>query len=719
MRFIHPVFCLVGLLSLGACADRPENDQRFRQWTTYGGDPGSHRYSNLRQINVDNVSKLRVAWTYHTGERDTANRAQIQCNPIVVNGVLYATSSRISVLAIHAATGKPLWRFDPFTHWGGENGWAGTNRGVTYWESGSDKRILCSAGNYLFALDATTGQPIPTFGDNGRLDLQRDLDYHKEKFFIVANSPGIIYKDLIIMGMRLSEGLDAAPGHVRAFDVRTGKRAWIFHTIPYPGEPGHETWDDPQAYRRIGGANAWAGMSLDEARGIVFVPLGSATYDFWGGYRKGQNLYANCLVALDAATGKRQWHFQTVHHDLWDRDLPAPPNLVTVTHGGKRTDAVAQITKHGLVFLFDRVTGKPLFPIRETPVPPSDLRGEQAWPTQPIPTLPEPFMRQNFPESDIIDVSPEHHAEIAPQFRQLKSGGMFIPPSEQGAVLFPGFDGGGEWGGASFDPETGMLYVNANEMPWKVTMKENQLAPGGTLADRGQNLYVGNCANCHGADRKGNAGAYPSLVGLDKKYPPAGVAQLLKTGRGTMPSFKHLADADREALVAFLLNLKTEADPYELKEVAANEADDVPIPAYSMTGYSRFLTKDHYPAIKPPWGTLNAIDLTTGKLAWKVPLGEFAALTKRGISPTGTENYGGPVTTAGGLVFIGASKDEKFRAFDKRTGKVLWETTLPAGGYATPCVYEADGKQYVVIAAGGGKMGTKSGDAYVAFALPE
>lgn len=707
---------------ISACSEKPaslqqETKPHFRGWATYGGDPGSSRYSSLTQIDTSNVGQLRVAWTFRTGETDTSNRAQIQCNPIVVNGVLYATSSRINVFALDAATGKQRWRFDPFTYWGGENSWAGTNRGVTYWASGNDKRILCSAGSYLFALDAATGKPIPSFGENGRIDLQQNLDYHKKQFFIVSNTPGVIYKDLIIMGMRLSEGLDAAPGHIRAYDVRTGKREWIFHTIPLPGEPGYETWENKEAYRSTGGANNWAGMSLDEKRGIVFVPTGSATYDFWGGYRKGQNLYANCLLALDAATGKRLWHYQTIHHDLWDRDLPAPPNLVTFTKDGKQTDAVAQITKQGFVFVFDRVTGEPVFPIHEVPVPASQLKGEQAWPTQPVPTLPEPFMRQTFNREDIIDISLGHHAEIAERFDSLQAGPMFLPFSEQGTALFPGFDGGGEWGGAAFDPETGLLYVNANEMPWAIQMHENTVSESGTLAGKGKNLYAANCANCHGIDRKGNSQAFPALLEVDKKYNSTQLVGLLKSGRGAMPSFKHLPAQDREALAAFLLNLKTEAKQTQpQKEVGS---DDAPIPAYTIGGYNRFLTKDKYPAIKPPWGTLNAIDLATGKIAWKVPLGEFAELTKRGIPQTGTENYGGPVVTAGGLLFIGATKDEKFRAFDKNTGNVLWETQLPAGGYATPCTYEVNGKQYVVIAAGGGKMGTKSGNSYVAFALPE
>lgn len=694
---------LTGTVAALLAWNEPSAD--YSQWDTYGGHPDASRYSSLNEITTSNVKNLHKAWEYHTGKP-----GQMQCQPIVVDGILFATTADINVFALDGATGKEVWRTDLSQYWKGENAWAGTNRGVTYWRDGGDRRIFVSAGNHLFCLDAGTGKPVTSFGENGRVDLQQDLDYPKKNFFIVSNTPGIVYKDVLIMGMRLSEGLDAAPGHIRAYDVRTGRRRWIFHTIPHPGEFGYETWADKKRLPHIGAANNWAGMSLDEKRGIVFVPTGSATYDFYGGFRKGKNLFANCILALDAATGRRIWHFQTIHHDLWDRDLPANPNLVTIQKDGRTIDAVAQITKHGFVFLLDRVTGRPVYPINEVPVPTdTDLKGEQVWPTQPVPTLPQPFMRQVFFEKDIIDITPGHHAEILERFRTFKSGKntMWYPPGLGGAVLFPGFDGGGEWGGAAFDPESQWLYVNANEMPWTVTMVPN--VPGG----KGPSLFAANCANCHGLNRKGN-GSIPAIDKLDPKFSPATLAALLKTGRGGMPSFGHLSEEGRSALVAFLLNPAASSDK---KEVEAKTGDGLTTP-YLMTGYKRFTTKDGYPAIKPPWGTLNAIDLKTGKIVWKSVLGELKELTAKGIPPTGAENYGGPAVTAGGLVFIGATKDEMFRAFDKKTGAVLWETQLPAAGYATPAVYKAGGKQFVVIAAGGNKSGTRPGDSYVAFSLP-
>jgi quinoprotein glucose dehydrogenase len=710
---IVTLFCLITIALRSS-------DKSYEDWQIYGGNNESNRYSSIAQINTENVKNLEVAWEYHSG--DATKTSQIQCNPIIVEGVMYATSPQIKVFALDAATGKEIWSFNPFKILGGENSWAGTNRGVTYWQSGDEKRILFCAGSHLICLDAKTGEPVTTFGDGGKIDMQKDLDYEKEKFLLVSNTPGIIYKDLIIMGMRLSEGLDAAPGHVRAYDVRTGKRSWIFHTIPHPGEFGYETWEK-NSWKKIGGANCWAGMALDEKRGIVFVPTGSATYDFWGGYRKGSNLFANCIIALNAATGKRIWHYQTVHHDIWDRDLPAPPTLITVTKNGKKIDAIAQITKHGYTFVLERATGKPVFPINEVPVPQSDLAGEKSWATQPIPTLPEPFMRQNFLEKDIINISPE-------QFKPLKSGGIWIPPSTQGHVLFPGFDGGGEWGGAGYDPQNQTLYVNANEMPWTVTMKENPKATGTGLLAIGQNQYNNNCGNCHGLDRKGT-GNIPTLLGLKNRLKKEEVLTVLKKGKGAMPAFGHISEKNREAITAYILDMKEANDNSPLNRRGGGatdasgevidkkemEADSELQPAYAMTGYKRFMTKDGYPAITPPWGTLNAIDMNTGKIKWKVPLGEFEELTKKGIAPTGTENYGGPVVTAGGLIFIAASKDEKFRAFDKNTGKILFEYKLPSGGYATPATYQVNGKQYVVIACGGGKMGTKSGDSYVAFGL--
>jgi quinoprotein glucose dehydrogenase len=551
------------------------------------------------------------------------------------------------------------------------------------------------------------------FGRGGHIDLLDGLDRDPKGLYVLSNTPGAVYRDLLIVGSRVSEGPGpAAPGHIRAYDVRTGRIRWTFHTIPHPGEFGYDTWPK-DAWQRAGGANAWSGITVDHGRGLVFLPTGSAAFDFWGGNRHGANLFANCLLVLDAATGRRVWHYQFVHHDIWDRDLPAAPVLVTVNHDGRRLDAVAQTTKSGHVFLFERETGRPLFPIEERPVPPSDLRGEQAWPTQPFPLKPPPFARQAFTEDEVTDLSPKSRAAVLERLRQTRTGRAFIPPSAQGTIVFPGFDGGAEWGGAAFDPGSHLLYVNSNEMPWILTMVELEVGKASEKRPLGERVYLRHCASCHGADFKGVPQmASPSLVDLGLRRSRAEVAPLLKEGKGVMPPFGWMDKKEMEAVLAHVLG-----EPEPASEGGARPGSEHDSP-YTMTGYNRFFDPDGYPAVKPPWGTLNAIDLDKGEIAWSVPLGELPELTRRGIPPTGTENYGGPVVTAGGLVFIGASKDEKFRAFDKKTGKVLWETSLPAGGYASPATYEVGGRQYVVIAAGGGKMGTKSGDAYLAFALP-
>lgn len=687
--------------------------QADEEWPVYGADHANSRYSILDQINRGNVHQLQPAWVYHAGDHRTDNRSEIQCNPIIVNGILYATSPALKVFALRADTGDELWTFDPFADAKPDQH---VNRGVVYWEDGSDRRIFYTASSRLYALDAATGRPVTGFGRAGSVDLRDGLGRDVSDLSVIATSPGIIFQDLLIQGTRVSEGEDAAPGHIRAYDVRTGAVRWIFHTIPRPGEFGHETWP-AGAWESAGGANSWAGMSLDPARGIVYVPTGSASPDFYGGGRLGQNLFANSVLALKASTGERVWHFQTVHHDLWDRDLPAPPNLVTVNHNGRRVDAVAQVTKSGYVFLLDRDTGKPLFPVEERPVPASDLKGEQAWPTQPFPMKPAPFARQIFSETDVTNISPEVQAAVLERLRKLRSGGQFIPPSLEGTVIFPGFDGGAEWGGAAWDPATGLLYVNSNEMPWVATMIEKEQVSQRAAPRSGAEAYAANCASCHGTNLRGDGGRTPSLVGLRQRLSTAQVRQIIERGKGFMPAQNHLPAAEREAIVAYLLELKSPQSnsPHAARIQAQRPGSGVP---YRFAGYHRFLDPNGYPAVKPPWGTLNAIDLNRGEIAWRVPLGEFPELTARGIAPTGTENYGGPIVTAGGLLFIGASKDEKFRAFDKATGRILWETKLPAGGYATPSTYEVNGRQFVVIAAGGGKMGTRSGDAYLAFALP-
>ncbi|WP_254640218.1 PQQ-binding-like beta-propeller repeat protein [Chitinophaga sp. GbtcB8] len=727
----------LSVLMLAACR-QPSAHHDYSGWRSYAGSKDGIRYSSNDQINTGNAAKLQVAWTYSSHDKDPDNHSQNQCNPIIIDDVLYGTSPRLKLLALDAATGTPKWIFDPASLEDTANAdpmaFFKVSRGVMYWQSedGKDKRILYSVGEKVYAIDAATGKHISSFGEKGYVDLSKDLDRDTASYnpFIAATTPGIIYKNLMIIGMRVAESADAAPGHIRAYDVLTGKRAWIFHTVPQPGEKGYDTWDDKDAWKKFGGANSWAGMSLDEKTGVLYVPTGSIGGDFYGGIRKGANLYGNSLIALDAATGKYSWHYQFVHHDLWDRDLAANPNLVTITHNGKKIDAVAQVTKHGYIFLFDRSNGQPVFPINETPVPASDLPGEVVWPTQPIPTLPEPFARQHFDSADVFGLTHESYELLMEKFRQVKYNTMFTPPSKAGVWIFPGFDGGGEWGGAAVDPETGILYVNSSELPWSLTMidmpaKTADVSP----KNLGKAVYGKYCVACHGPELKGNGSSYPSLVDIGKKYSAAQVQEIITHGKNMMPAFK-METGEKQALLAFLLHLqeKQPAIPATKKEMPKepgstdsmrmkkNILDEVP---YTMTGYNRFLDAAGYPGIKPPWGTLNAVDLNSGKLLWKVPLGEYAELTKKGIPITGTENYGGPLVTKGGVIFIAATKDEKIRAFDKATGKVLWEAPLPAAGYATPATYMANGKQYVVIACGGGKIGSKSGDTYVAFALPE
>jgi quinoprotein glucose dehydrogenase len=708
-------------------------DKPYSGWPTYAGSKEGNRYSSNDEINLSNVSKLKVAWTYSTHDKDSANRSQNQCNPIMVDGILYATSPKLKLFALDAATGQQKWLFDPAkadtTNSGDPMAYYKVSRGVIYWQNkdGGEKRIFYSVGSKTFAIDAETGNPIISFGHNGYLDLTKDLG-RDTKSFVAGTTPGVVYKDLLVVGTRVAESADAAPGHVRAYDTRTGKLRWIFHTIPQPGEKGYETWQDTAAWKKFGGANSWSGMSLDEKRGLLFVPTGSIGGDFYGGFRKGQNLFSNSLLALDAATGKLKWHFQVVHHDLWDRDLPANPNLITVNHDGKTIDAVAQITKHGYIFMFDRTNGKPIFPIVETPVPTKGLPGEAPWPTQPIPTLPQPFARQMFNPEDVTTRTPEAHQEMLEKYNKVKNRIMFTPPGKEGGWIFPGFDGGGEWGGAAVDQETKIMYISSSEMPWaQVMIDVPKTTSDGSLKGDGLIVYNKNCIACHGPELKGNGSSYPSLVNIGKKYKEEQVSQIIANGRNMMPSFKQLASADKKALLAFLLKLPdAKASKALAKEPTTDRAassqteqklvDEVP---YTMTGYNRFLDKDGYPGIKPPWGTLNAIDLTSGKLLWKVPIGEYPELKAKGIPTTGTELYGGPLVTKGGLVFIAATKDEMIRALDKKTGKVLWEAKLPAAGYATPATYSVDGKQYVVIACGGGKIGSKSGDEYVCFALGE
>jgi quinoprotein glucose dehydrogenase len=701
-KIFLPATVLLAVLLISASLTLPDKKKTSDvEWPEYLGGSDRNHYSTLNQINTSNVSQLTKAWEYHS-----LDSGQVQCNPIIVKGVLYGVTATNQIFALDAATGKEKWKFKA-----GKGGGLNTNRGVTYWTDGKESRILYAYDSWLYALDPDSGKPIPSFGSEGRVSLKKGLGETAQDKFVISNTPGTLFEDLIMMPLRLSEGPDAAPGNIQAFNVCTGELAWVFHTIPHPGEFGYNTWPkDVYKNTEVGAANNWAGMAVDKKRGILFVPTGSAGFDFYGGNRAGQNLFANSLLALDARTGKRIWHFQFVHHDIWDRDIPAPPNLITIKKGGKTIDAVAQVTKAGFVYVFDRETGKPVYPINEIAVPKSDLPEEKSWPTQPIPTLPKPYARTTLKESDINPHSVDRDSLLA-LFRQAKKG-MFQPFGKTPTLIFPGFDGGAEWGGAAVDPD-GIMYVNANEMAWMANLSPTPKDDELTNLSPGQRVYTLNCVVCHGPERKGNPkSGYPSLVDIGQRRERDYVSNIISNGKGMMPGFTAITGTEKQALIAFLFGDE------RVEAASTSNEKKGPFVPYKFNGYNKFLDSKGYPAISPPWGTLTAIDLNTGKHVWQKTLGELKELTAKGIAPTGTENYGGPVITAGGILFIAATKDGMFRAFDKKTGKLLWQTELPAAGFATPSTYEVNGKQFVVVACGGTKLGTKKGDSYVAFALP-
>jgi len=665
-------------------------------WSVYGGSQEYQHYSPLAQINRSNVKQLQVAWSYDTGEQ-----GGLQTSPLMVDGVLYGISPTQKIFAVDAATGKELWKFDS-----GIKGMQ-PDRGLAYWADKDDKRILVGVMNFLYALDAKTGQPIPSFGSDGRVDLQENLGREPRFQSISLTSPGIVYKDLIIVGGRNPETLPAPPGDIRAYDVRTGKLRWSFHTIPHPGEFGYETWPK-DAWKTSGAANNWAGMVLDGARGIVYVPTGSAASDFYGADRVGDDLFANCLIALNAETGERVWHFQAVRHDLWDRDFPSAPVLITLKRDGKSVDAVVQTSKQGFLFIFDRATGKPLVPIEYRKYPASVLPGEVASAEQGLPTWPAPYARQNLTEDLLTTRTPEAHQWASERFKATIHEGQFVP-FRVGAetIVFPGFDGAAEWGGPAVDPDTDIIYVNSNEMAWTASLFEDKGERGAKA------IYLSQCAGCHGENMRGAPPDIPNLEGIGNRRSPADIAAAIRGGKGRMPGFPNLYEDQLNGLVEFLLT-------GENKELSSS-GPPLPGMKYRLTGYRRFLDPDAYPAIAPPWGTLNAIDLNTGEYKWKINFGEYPELAAKGMKNTGSENYGGPIVTAGGLLFIGATNyDKKFHAFDKSTGELLWETTLPFAGNATPISYAVNGRQFIVIAAGGGKdPKSGSGGVYVAFALPQ
>ena len=721
---------IIGLIVFGSCKNADQNKatvsmETGKDYPAYGGNKANNRYSPLTQVNIENVKDLQVAWTYFANDKPDKNdknppRArEIQCQPIVVNGILYGTSAELNLFALKAATGEQVWKFEPNK----DKQQFNTNRGVMYWENADDKRILYTAGSFLYAVDALTGKSITSFGNNGKVDLHEglggNLGHDVKNLGVTATSPGVIYKNTVVMGSSVSERGDAAPGHIRAFDIITGKLKWVFHTIPQPGEFGYDTWPK-DAYKNIGAANSWGGMSVDDKRGVVYFGTGSPASDFFGADREGSNLFSNCIVALDAETGKLKWYFQGIAHDLWDRDFPCPPNLATINHNGKKTDVVVQAGKDGFVYVLDRDSGTSIFPIEVKPVPTNGLPGEHPYPMQKFLNKPRSLMRQLVTEDDITDISPESHDFVLKRFKEFpKTDSRFQPPNVEGTLLF-GYSGGAEWGGNAIDPG-GILYQNANEAPWELKMIDKETRDKEiTSLSVGNGIYLRNCASCHGPDRKGNGNVVPSLIDVGKKRSADEINTIMKMGNGRMPAFPYFSDNDRKAIIGFLLNKedKTVKIPEEHSNVdTVVVKKDFPYePNYTGKIWQRFTDQNGYNAIKPPWGTLNAIDLNTGDYLWRVPLGEFPELTKKGIPITGTDNYGGPVVTAGGLIFIASTRDEKIRAFDKKTGKVVWEYQLPAGGYATPITYEVNGKQYIAIAAGGAR-GSKAGGWYIAFAL--
>ncbi|HEY3856126.1 MAG TPA: PQQ-binding-like beta-propeller repeat protein [Verrucomicrobiae bacterium] len=657
----------------------------FQTWERSHSDNSGMRYSTLKQINRSNVTNLQVAWTYHSNDKGMP----LECNPIVVRDTMFTPTPGDSIVAVNAGTGAELWKFKP----GGRPAF----RGLIYWpgDKHAKERVMFSAGEFLYALDPKSGAPIADFGNGGKVTLFGDAEYKSS----AATAAPVIFQNIIIVAGFQKD--------VWGFDIVTGKLLWVFHTVPHEGEFGYDTWDKTEAYA----ANAWAGMALDEKRGIAYITTGGPKPNFNGVRHRGQNLFANCVVALDARTGKRIWHFQEIHHDIWDLDISGPPSLATIRHDGKKIDAVIAVSKIGDTLLLDRTSGKPIFPFRMRRAPTSDVPGERTWPYQPDPELPENFSKLEFTAADLTTRT-EESAEYARSIFKSMRTGRFRPVTEGKPTLLFDIDGGGEWTGTCVDAETGRMYVTANHIGWAITLFRDDDPPYNAKAPKtlGQKIYETTCAVCHSTNRYG-MGIYPPLRGLRHHMTEEAITKQIREGKNAMPANPQFTAEQIKELVDFLL-FRDRSDVPEPKQTER--------PVYSFSGYPRFYDQEGYPANKPPWGTINCIDLNTGKLLWKKPLGEYPELAAQGLKNTGTENYGGAIVTAGGLLFCSGTRDNKIRAFDKTTGDELWSAKLPFAGSAAPATYQIDGRQYVVITATGVQhLGTPHGDAWVAFALPE
>jgi quinoprotein glucose dehydrogenase len=714
----------VGALLCGILLFAQQAAQNHRTWADYLGGNDSSHYSSLDQINRSNVAQLEVAWQYDTGDRTSYG-----VNPLVVGNLIYVIAKNNSVVALNAATGQEVWTYDSGEH-------NGRHRGLNYWESKdhSDRRLLMTYGDKLQAINATTGQLIDSFGDHGSVNLKEGLDVDPAIVTrIQSGTPGRVFENLIILGSSTGEAYVSPPGHLRAYNVITGKREWIFHTIPHPGEFGYDTWPK-DAWKYIGGTNTWGEITIDEQRGIAYFPLGSPTYDFYGADRKGAGLFGDCLLALDARTGKYLWHYQLVHHDLWDYDAVAAPQLITVHHDGKDIDAVAQAGKQGFLYVFDRVTGKPIWPIEEKPVPRSDMPGEAAWPTQPFPTAPPPFARQKFTADDIdpFILTPEQRATWKDRISSARNEGIYTPPGFRETVEMPGNNGGGNFWGTATDRATGTVYVVSKEVPALLKMLESPPGNGSgnaananlSTAQRGRLVFDANCRICHGADAKGE-GVAPSLVGVLERRGTDDTKKFIARGEGEMPSF-----ALNEKSMADLLNFLSDPAAVPKAPAAASGSGgrparaEVPYPTGVEVPPVRYYTGYGLEprVIGPPWSQLTAYDLNTGTIKWQIPYGD-AAEAGPSDKPRGTIfERSGIAVTAGGLIFF-AGNDPVMHILDKDTGKELRSIKLPNGVQGVPVVYEVDGREYVAFCAtGGDDVGSSQRGfphVYIAFALPQ